>query len=143
MTAQLDHDVAMPDDSPYDAGFADAWVQRGKLQNTEDCYISVPMAWHLVKVGDVVRSPERKEGEVIVEPARLWTVEQIELNAHRRVGVQARCGEQVLRSGLDRGDAGLDPQAQVMVLEAAPLAQAEAVLRAQFTAARTLERTTG
>ena len=125
--------AALADDSPYDAGYAEAWVQRGKLQNTEDCYIPVPLAWHLVKVGDVVRSPD----------GRLWTVEQIGPNPHRRVGVQARCGDRVLRSGLDRGDAGLDPQAQVMVLEAAPLAQAEAVLRAQFTAARTLERTTG
>jgi hypothetical protein len=123
--------AALADDSDYDAGYAEAWVARGKLQNTDDCYIPVALPWHLVKVGDVVRSPD----------GRLWTVERIELNQHRRVGVQARCGDKVLRSGLDRGDAGLDPQAQVMVLEAAPLAQAEAVLRAQFTAARTLERT--
>jgi hypothetical protein len=135
--------AALADDSPYDAGYAEAWVARGKLQNTDDCYIPVALPWCLVNVGDTIQSPECKEGDKVITPRRLWTVDHLELNAHRRVGVQARCGDKVLRSGLDRGDAGLDPQAQVMVLEAAPLAQAEAVLRAQFTAARTLERTTG
>jgi hypothetical protein len=128
----------------YNEGYSQAWVQRGKLQNTEDCYIPVALPWHLVKVGDTVRQPARIVDGVEVEPAKLWNIKTINhKNAHRRVSLEAQWGDKTLTAGIKKGDPGLDPQALIMVLEAAPLAQAEAVLRAQFTAARTLERTTG